>query len=264
MLKIATFPICLILIQIFSIFGLIFPHHARFLISKLQILWEYDNLLHREALANGHSPRWIHSCFLFSVASGFESIEYFNKCNLYMYLEDFHPEETRSLWLRLFHTFRDNRALFTEDEYNKFISCLQKIKDDIRLLSPHSRNEVTEINGVVALNNAPLDDLIAEISKELGTFKEDERDDDKQLFQALQDTLKNASSCQDKMNAIGRFHNNMKRELGNDLKNQINKTWRSLAREQMRESIESTQQCLNQYIDGGTTLEDLQKCFPRQ
>ncbi len=262
MLKIATFPICLILMQIFAIFGLIFPHHARVVISKIQILWGYDNILHRVALANGHSPRWIHSSLIFSVAPCFHSIEDFNKFNLYMYMVDFHPRETRSLLILFSETFRDNRELFTEDDYTRFIKILADIKGVIRRLSPYSRNEVTEINEVTVIKNARLEDLIAGISDELQTFNTEERSAGEQLLQAIKDTLKNESICAVKIQAIKEF----KREIGKEkltqiLKDQITRTKLSLRREYIREWIEHGHRRLHQYIDGQINLEELKRCL---
>jgi hypothetical protein len=253
MLKIATFPICLSWMQIFAIFGLIFPHHARFLISKLQILWEYDNLLHRVALAHGHSPRWFNSSCVFDVAPCFHSIEYFDKLNLYMYLWLVHEEETRSLCLPFFHTFRDYRALFTEDDYEQFIKILAHIKRVIRRLSPDSRKETKMINGFLVIKHKTVASLIEEIRSQLHVFDSEGQ----RLCQEMEDQLKTTSGCAAKIQAIRDFKGKMGEKL--ICSKEIKKTKLSLRREYIRKWIERGHRRLHQYIDGQINLEELKR-----
>jgi dsDNA-specific endonuclease/ATPase MutS2 len=107
-----------------------------------------------------------------------------------MYLPDFHPRETRTLWLRLFHKLRDNRALFTEDDYNRFIKILETSKGEIRIFSDIRRKELKEINEGVEIKTKKVENLIVKIREELAKLNEEERSACQEPFQEMEDELK--------------------------------------------------------------------------
>ncbi len=295
MMKIVTFPISLILMWVFSILGLIFPQQGRFVIAHIQNLWNYDTLLHREALANGQRTGWIRSSIVHTVAPCFQSIQQYDASNLYMYIQDFHPDETRNIWLRFLHQLTRYRKLFTSNDYEQFISALEKVREEIRILSPRSTYETEMRGGVVKIKKRTLEGLMAYIEYEIAgkqrvleekqpplvnassenpdlseeqtienkKLSEENKklSEEKKLCAEIKERLQKGLSFEQQIEAVNTLENTLT-EKTDWLAQNCTKTKRSLELEKIRAWIQHAHQDLDQYIDGYITLEAFKNRFP--